>query len=50
MIKHFINQIICKCKGHDWEGYTIYNDFNDNYFEPQGYCKRCGYDTKGQYR
>jgi len=47
LINWFINNFVCRHKGHDFEiyshmpkgGYYPYD------MEQAGYCKRCGFDT-----
>lgn len=43
---------ICNRKGHDWETYTVYLEPHNHWhdIEQAGYCKRCHYDTHGQYK
>lgn len=53
-VKYLKEIFICRRKGHDWEmyiadsGVNSYESYYDN-IEQAGYCKRCGYDTHGQY-
>lgn len=54
MIKHIKELLVCKRKGHDWEMYIADSGCNSYYnhydnIEQAGYCRRCGYDTHGQY-
>lgn len=43
-LKQFINRLICKYKGHDFEIFGVY-DRNHEICETQGICKRCDFDT-----
>lgn len=46
-----IEKYICNKKGHDWETYEVYLEPHNHWhdIEQAGYCKRCQYDTHGQY-
>ena len=48
-VKKYIGGFICKYKGHDWEIYTVSTGYYSYDIEQAGYCKRCGYDTHGEY-
>ena len=45
----WIKSLICKRKGHDWDKYTVSTGYYSYDIEQAGYCKRCGYDTHGEY-
>ena len=48
MIQWF-KELICKRKGHDWDKYTVSTGYYSYDIEQAGYCKRCGWDTHGEY-
>lgn len=41
----FINRLICKYKGHNFEVYPFQVGYWSYDIEMAGYCKRCGFDT-----
>lgn len=44
-----IKRLICKKLGHKWDYYIVNTGYYSYDMEQAGYCKRCGYDTHGQY-
>lgn len=46
---NWIKRLICKYKGHEWEAYTVSTGYWGNDIEQAGYCKRCKWDTHGEY-
>lgn len=48
MIK-WIKSMICKRRGHKWDYYTVNTGYWSYDIEQAGHCKRCGYDTHGEY-
>lgn len=45
----YLKRFICKYRDHDWITYTVSTGFWGNDIEQAGYCRRCGFDTHGEY-
>jgi len=45
----FIKRLICRLIGHDFEIYPHPIGYYSYDVEKAGICKRCGYDTHGEY-
>lgn len=46
----FIKRLICKKFGHKWSYYTVSTGHWSYDIEQAGYCRRCEYDTHGEYK
>lgn len=45
----YLKRFICKYKDHDWITYAVSTGYWSYDIEQAGYCRRCGFDTHGEY-